>query len=51
MKIRVPATTANIGPGFDTMGIALNLYNYFELEEKKKRKPWLTLPLENILNI
>ena len=33
MKIRVPATTANIGPGFDTMGIALNLYNYFELEE------------------
>ncbi len=38
MKIRVPATTANIGPGFDTMGIALNLYNYFELEEKKEKK-------------
>lgn len=38
MKIRVPATTANIGPGFDTMGIALNLYNYFELGEKSEEE-------------
>lgn len=27
INIRVPATTANIGPGFDCLGIALNLYN------------------------
>jgi homoserine kinase len=27
VTIRVPATTANIGPGFDTLGIALSLYN------------------------
>ncbi|NLY09947.1 MAG: homoserine kinase [Tissierellia bacterium] len=33
MKIRVPASTANLGPGFDTLGIALNLYNYFELTD------------------
>ena len=26
--VRVPATTANIGPGFDSMGCALALYNY-----------------------
>jgi homoserine kinase len=28
MKIRIPATSANLGPGFDTLGLALNLYNY-----------------------
>ncbi len=27
--IRIPATTANLGPGFDIFGMALNLYNYF----------------------
>lgn len=26
MKIRVPATSANLGPGFDSCGIALSLY-------------------------
>ncbi|MDZ4815427.1 MAG: homoserine kinase [Verrucomicrobiota bacterium] len=29
--VRVPATTANLGPGFDTLGVALQLYNDFEL--------------------
>ena len=33
VKVRVPATTANIGSGFDCMGIALNLYNNFYIEE------------------
>lgn len=28
----VPATSANLGPGFDTLGIALNLWNHFELQ-------------------
>jgi homoserine kinase len=27
IKVRVPATSANLGPGFDTLGIALKLYN------------------------
>lgn len=27
-KIKVPASTANVGPGYDTFGLALNLYNY-----------------------
>ena len=28
-QVTVPATTANIGPGFDCLGAALTLYNYF----------------------
>ncbi len=27
IRIRVPATTANLGPGFDCLGMALNLWN------------------------
>ncbi|MBI2265236.1 MAG: hypothetical protein HYU64_08695, partial [Armatimonadetes bacterium] len=30
--IRVPATSANLGPGFDVMGLALQLYNWVGLE-------------------
>ena len=29
--IQVPASTSNCGPGFDTLGIALNLYNFVRL--------------------
>lgn len=29
LKIRVPATIANMGPGFDSFGMAVSLYNYF----------------------
>lgn len=32
MKISVPATSANIGSGFDCLGMALNLRNYFEFD-------------------
>ena len=32
ITVRVPATTANIGPGFDSMGCALALYNYITCE-------------------
>lgn len=30
--IRVPATTANLGPGFDCLGLALDLWNDVEVE-------------------
>ncbi len=33
VKIKVPATTANLGPGFDTLGAALALYNHVTMEE------------------
>src|SRR6476646_8019874 len=27
VRVRVPATSANLGPGFDALGIALSLYD------------------------
>ncbi|MED5578910.1 MAG: homoserine kinase [Nitrospinota bacterium] len=36
VRVQVPASTTNIGPGFDTIGVALNLYNRIELDEL----PW-----------
>ncbi|NJK75739.1 MAG: homoserine kinase [Richelia sp. CSU_2_1] len=30
IKVTVPATTANLGPGFDCIGAALSLYNHFQ---------------------
>lgn len=33
ISIKIPATSANMGPGFDCLGVALDLYNYFEIEE------------------
>ena len=31
ITIKTPATSANVGPGFDTLGIALDLYNSFDV--------------------
>ena len=31
ISVRIPATSANLGPGFDCMGMALDLWNEFEL--------------------
>ena len=33
VSVKVPATTANIGPGFDCFGLALPFYNIVTLEE------------------
>lgn len=33
IKVRVPATSANMGPGFDSIGIAVELYNVFGFRE------------------
>lgn len=35
MKVsyKVPATTANLGPGFDSLGLALPIYNIISIEE------------------
>jgi len=27
VTVRVPATSANLGPGFDTLGLALSVYD------------------------
>jgi homoserine kinase len=31
IRVKVPATTANLGPGFDVLGAALSLYNEIEV--------------------
>lgn len=36
VKVRVPATSANMGAGFDSLGIALSLYNTITLDETDK---------------
>lgn len=35
MKLRLPATSANLGCGYDTLGLALSLYNTFEFWESE----------------
>lgn len=35
VKIKVPGTSANIGPGYDTLGLALNIFNEITVEKKK----------------
>jgi homoserine kinase len=35
VKVRVPATTANLGAGFDCLGLALELYTTLEMEETR----------------
>ncbi len=36
VKVRVPGSSANMGPGFDSLGLALTIYNYIEAEETDK---------------
>lgn len=44
ISVRVPATTANLGPGFDSLGVALSLYNTVTLG------PSATAPSDPFLN-
>lgn len=53
MHIKVPATSANMGPGFDSIGIALELYNHLWFEEIEegveiivKRKQEIEIPTD-----
>jgi homoserine kinase len=32
VSVRVPATTANLGPGFDTLGLALSMWNHLRIQ-------------------
>lgn len=32
VTVKIPATTANLGPGFDTLGMALSFYDSYEAE-------------------
>lgn len=35
VSVKVPATTANLGPGFDTLGLALSLYDELEVTTRE----------------
>ena len=35
-KVRTPGTTSNLGPGFDALGLALGVWNSFEVVEEPK---------------
>jgi homoserine kinase len=39
VTIRVPASTSNLGPGFDCLGIALRIYNFVTISRATKREP------------
>jgi homoserine kinase len=46
-RVRVPATSANLGPGFDVLGIALGLFDELELSLwKKGERPPLTITVD-----
>lgn len=44
-SVRVPGTTANLGPGFDTLGLALNLYNRITVTKAAGRAITITSPI------
>ena len=35
IKIKIPATSANLGPGFDSLGLAISLYNEIYIKSSK----------------
>lgn len=35
VRVKVPASTANLGPGFDSLGLALNLYIWVEMRKSE----------------
>lgn len=53
IHIRIPATSANMGPGFDSIGLAVKLYNHIWVEKQAegltieiKRKQALNAPTD-----
>ena len=52
VTIRVPATTANLGPGFDAFGCALSLYTDVTFEEMEEGLEITGVPVpENLANL
>jgi len=46
VAVKVPATTANLGPGFDTLGLALSIYD--ELIVTARREPGATVEVHGV---
>lgn len=43
MKIKIPCSTSNLGPGFDTLGLALNRYLLLSAETEKSSSLHITV--------
>ena len=39
VRVKVPASTANLGPGFDCLGIALQIYNWITIQRDVSSHP------------
>ncbi len=48
IHVKVPATTANLGPGFDAIGLALNLWNEAEFSPASDGKINITVEGEGV---
>lgn len=46
VHVKVPATTANLGPGFDTLGLALSVYD--ELDVSVRDEPGATVEVHGV---
>ena len=46
VRVRVPATSANLGPGFDSLGLALSLYD--EVVVRVRPEPGATVTVEGV---
>ncbi|MFC0682468.1 homoserine kinase [Lysobacter korlensis] len=46
VHVKVPATSANLGPGFDTLGLALSVYD--ELEVRVRQEPGASVEVHGI---
>ena len=52
VEVLAPATSANLGPGFDSLGLALSLYDRLRVQvlvgmgglRRPRRAPRMTLP-------
>src|SRR5882724_10086612 len=48
--VRVPASSANLGPGFDALGLALNLYLVCRLLLEKKKSITIAVLNKNCIS-
>lgn len=55
IRVRIPATSANLGAGFDCLGLAVNLYNYIDMAESDRVEisstdgTWIPTTVENMV--
>ncbi len=47
VTVRIPGTTANLGSGFDTLGLAIALHNKAQLARRTGRGPLITSPISD----